>query len=203
MASGDVKLSVKNKEDFDVVRAGFLFPAKAGFGGDSEAVEVTTSGYRVTEITACRYLHVTLLDVEGQSDDDVEEYGENLDVEIQDQSQEDSRSTEEKNDEANATQGAKDLANENDLDLEEVQGSMAGGRVSKADVEAHLNTEEQSITEGQAQTSATSGVVVDEDEAQAESDAAADEQDDGSAGEDSADDGVNGTNDEEDTNDGN
>ena len=60
MAPGDVKLSVKNKEDFDVVRAGFLFPAKAGNGGDSRLSKLPLRATRLRRLplaATLRLLH--------------------------------------------------------------------------------------------------------------------------------------------------
>jgi pyruvate/2-oxoglutarate dehydrogenase complex dihydrolipoamide acyltransferase (E2) component len=47
------------------------------------------------------------------------------------------------NAEANATQGAIDLANENSVDLRDVQGTGEDGRVTKPDVENYLAEQEE------------------------------------------------------------
>ena len=169
---GDVTLRVVNKEDFDVVRGGYLFPAKgdaqqqhdaAVEAGEAEGEyngrEVTTQAHRVREITACRYLDSTILGVEGaQGNERVEAFAkavqstpgsEDTKLELP---PEDELTLAEKNNYANATAGAKELASEYELDLADVPTNDANGRVDKADVQAHLEqrTSSGSITEGQA-----------------------------------------------------
>ena len=105
------------------------------------------------------------MDLEGQTDQEkLEDYADDLEVQVEESDKDEEKSLEEVNEGVNATQNAKDYATENEVNLNQVTGSGAAGRVQKPDVQAYLGVAEESITEGQSQTAATSDVVDEPDE---------------------------------------
>lgn len=148
MAKGDVTLLVTNNEDYAIGRGGHHFPA------DAVDQEVTVQHYRVREITSCKYLSATLVAEEGESYKRVARFAEKLSktssnpVEVQEAPP---------SEKVDATSAARKRAEEQGVELSDVEGTGKNGRITPDDVQAYVEARDSYEEEAPEETPAEDG----------------------------------------------